>query len=49
MTIYEEYDQIKKELRQLTQGTEEFMIKLAELQNKEREILDADRNRENNQ
>ena len=48
MTIQEEYDQIKKELIQLTQGTEEFMIKLAELQNKEREILDADRNRENN-
>jgi hypothetical protein len=43
MTLQEQYETTKAELSRLTQGTEEFMIKLAELSNIERELENVDR------
>ena len=48
MNLQEQYDSMKRELNRITQGTEEFMIKLCELKHLEDLLYEKNNNRENN-
>lgn len=48
MTLQEQYDALKRELNQTTQGTEDFMLLLYEIKRLENFINEDKNNRENN-